>query len=253
MSTTITRGGDILRRQPLGEKSLRVWRLVAAHPKGISMQMLVERLRGVLDRLPVKHTLTSLKLTDYVKYVGNGTRWGLWHITGKLPIGEDAPAWFAETCLSDGHDDTDDGAAPAAAPAAAGLPPGAVNSVFSLGAALGAASTDAGQAAPESAAATPAAVPAPAADPAHPSNWQPAAVRQLPAIKPSLGAAVTTQLSGQRREPVFTLDSAGHLTIDDGRYDVVKLDPPCTRALFRWLDRMGGLDLGRLVGEASAA
>jgi hypothetical protein len=193
-------------RLGLGQRGLTVWKLVSQSPEGVHFSTLREALVPTPSFNELRNALKSLREYRYVEFKGNGSRWGLWHITGKAPLGETLPAWFPNTALQEAGEPA---AGPAPKPAAAkhkaevdepfhppvsGVPRGVPNSVFALGAMV------------------------------------------------NVDRAAT-------REAHFSLSGDGVFTIEHGEAEPIALPPSVTRQMFRYLDRLGGLDLGRLVQE----
>jgi hypothetical protein len=242
---------DERRKLALSERSLIVWRMVAATGRtGITLSHLADRLQGVLDYLPVKVLVRSLRDSGYVTFKGE-SRWGVNVITGRIPHGEKRPAW-----LDDEPDDPP--------PAAVVTPPARPMSVFNQGADLAGiqptvVTTPAPAPAPAQAEA-PASVVAAAQDFAVPASVTlevesvADAVARLstkpPAKRRSTPAAAFDRPT-VRFTPLFSLNSAGSLRLDLMGTDSVALDPDTTRALFTWLDQISGSQLARLAQPAA--
>ena len=225
-------------------QTLDLYCAVAAHmPEGISS----EALRAQLHDIPaakVTGRLSNLSVQGYLKAEGMG-RGTLWRTTQLVPKA------FMQRATADADDSTD--ALFKVPPPPSGVPRGVANSVFALGSmmagAVGSATETVGDVLAE-AGATVAAVTAPAAapKPAHAPAAEPASAA------PGLGWVAAQEVARADSQPRFELHSEGILVIDpagDGA-EPIALTPTVTRALFRWLDRIGGLQLADLVEEAAA-
>lgn len=254
----------------LKESSLLVWRVVAAAgPGGCGRQHIIDRLHPRLDRDPVIAAVASLGQTRYIISSGPGTL-AKWSVK-RVPLGEATPPWMleaADTGSAAGNADDDDELG-AREPAKVQLPARPA-SVFTLGeegipgdvrvrrgprspataddtapkpAGLGWVAPPAAQCKPEPAAAPPA--------PAEPS---PAVATTAPPPSPTAPSPCAQHpLDAEpRQSPHFALHSDGtfEIHVDDGN-DYVVLRPDTTRAMFRWLDRLGGTHLSRAVEVTS--
>lgn len=89
----------------LREKSLRVWRAIAAAGiGGIGSSSLYDQFRGEFTDVEISTALQCLISGGYAKRTGPN-RYGVWQITEacKLPKGEPAPPWLAEDALANSH------------------------------------------------------------------------------------------------------------------------------------------------------
>ena len=87
---------------PLSERSLIVWRAVAARgPNGVGSAQIHDHFSGRIDRAPLTSTLKSLRLGGFLRSNDNN-RHSIWWATDKVPLGEELPAW-----LNDAQTETD--------------------------------------------------------------------------------------------------------------------------------------------------
>lgn len=193
------------KRMVLAPNSLRVWRAVAARGvKGVGSVQLYDSFEGQLDRPVIKGVLNSLRQTGYVRCSGHSWS-GCWQITTRIPLGEAPPQWLVELA-SDGEAASD------------------------------------GNAANEGAAAIAADAPRPPPRPVA-SYWPP--IPPPPPARPrAVSRAGAQSASDDPAGPLFTLDSAGRLTLRADGIDG-RLSAHSTRALLRWLEQLGGA--GRLA------
>lgn len=205
-------------RHALQEKSLRIWRVIAASRQGQTLADLVERFKGVYDDEVIRMTIGSLRQSRYCEAQGLG-RGSRTVITGKLPLGEQLPAWWGEAIEVEPKADA--ASTPVPRPSTPAWP---------FGNAKPAPADLYTQDEPDGDDATP----APAAQPA-------------PAARPRREPAPTDRFT-----PLFCLDSAGRLRIEAVGTQVLQLNPDDTRALFRWLDQLTGTGLQRLVEREAA-
>jgi hypothetical protein len=262
--------------QTLKADSLALWRLARdVEPNGIdrdtAARLLSKEGQALSDHL--------FRLTK----VGYLTRDGLygqgrWRIGNRVPNGEQLappppppapppppPASPLPKGKSDnGDDDLQDRREPVK-----GVPPGVPNSVFALGSMAAQLPPEATL--PDFTALPPAPVPTAAADL---SGWKPAkplvaSAEAAPAAHdqaelPEVLQHHVRMFDGQpwsgtvtqvtQGVPRFSLGSDGTFAIEfnnPGR--ITRLNPEATRAMFSFLDRLGGLDLTRLVTEPEAA
>lgn len=196
----------------LGDRNLQVWRCVAAHAQGITYATLREQLTGKVDAEPLRAAVYSLSQMRHIQFQGAGSRWGRWFINpDMIPAGEQAPPWLAAAS----HDAAIDAAdmvkeGRRSAAPANRLPP---NSVFQLAQQM--------QPAEASAAAKPRGPHAP----------------QFALLSTGSLQLLVPHLIDQAGDPVLCPMP-------------LLLTPETTRALFCWLDRLGGTALSRLAEAA---
>lgn len=200
-------------RRRLGEAALRVWREIAKHPKGIGPTALRDAIKPALAELPIQNAIAGLRGGGYIKNYGVGL-YSLWRITRRVPMTEEAPVWLVESLKAGADQDLDDVRTPVAS-----TMPAKPMSAF------------------------------------HMANAWPFGERSVapsnPTPPPPAPAAPSPARSGAA-QPVFALYSDGVLSIDPrGGGDPVHLQPEVTRALFGWLDRLGGTQLQQIVERAS--
>lgn len=195
---------------PLSERSRQVCRRVSAHPQGIGLAALAESLAGVVDVEPLKSATASLRQTGYLEFQGTGPRWGRWCITNKIPLGEQVPAWLAAA----EHDAAID-------------------------------ANDASKATSHRASPNADQTPRPAA-----SVFQLAQQvhgQTMPAVAPASPRFAILSTGSLQLIGLEFLD-ANDQPVQGGQS--LTLAPETTRALFAWLDRLGGTTLSRLSEAA---
>ncbi len=230
---------------PLTPAARIMWRAVRdAGVDGIKPDELRARVADLVagvDEANLKNRLQYLKTAGYLSFKGQ-RRTGVWNLGTKVPKGE-LPTPGADP--TDGidlsvHEEPEAELEGPLSKAVQGVPKGVPNSVWALGQV--AEPTQAPRSEPvdlgerptwhlmqTDAAGNRSAV----VSSTHPSRPEP-----LPA------------LHGECAEPRFALDSHNRLSIDDG--SVIVFEPHVTRALFRWLDRLGGTNLARITAEEGA-
>ncbi len=248
-------GAAVSRMHPLTRQALAA--IQAAGPQGILREDLKAKI--TVDSVLSKR-LDNLIFHGYVIKQGKHNK-ARFIATGKVP--SDATAADAEAAI-DGGDPEAAMRADALRKTPKGVPPGVPNSVFALGAVLNGATTSA--AAAEAAGAALLAEPAPApkrelgTTAAFPWNQPPKldipTLGQLPGhLVPRKPAAEPEGVLPKPPTPRFELHSDGVLVIDpagDG-IEPIALPPTLTRQFFRWLDRIGGLQLSQLLEDEAPA
>lgn len=74
-----------------------VWRAVAgAAWTGTNIATLAERFKSQFSYADIKHTLHSLSIGRYIARKGPSTRYALWVITQRIPLGEERPEFLDE-------------------------------------------------------------------------------------------------------------------------------------------------------------
>jgi hypothetical protein len=76
-------------------RTVEVWRAVAAQPKGATPGFIRERLRDKYTDVAISSSLKGLRQEEYLVYDGV-SQFGFWRITGKVPFGEQLPAWYLD-------------------------------------------------------------------------------------------------------------------------------------------------------------
>lgn len=264
---------------PIKPNNLLVWRAIAAGgPNGLAREQVVEHFHRHLDREAVLLAITCLRQVGYIKFVGT-RHFGCW-VASRVPRDELAPRWMIGQ--AEGDEDKDDEAEPEAPrtpvevqmparPASVfnvgeeGIPcsvrrrpgrPSTAPAAHAVAAVPAAATGQGGYAAGLGWVAPPAAQckPEPAAAPAAPAEPPPAVATTAPPPSPTAPSPCAQHpLDAEpRQSPHFALHSDGtfEIHVDDGN-DYVVLRPDTTRAMFRWLDRLGGTHLSRAVEVTS--
>lgn len=208
---------DLLARRPVGDASLVAWRTIAqAGPLGMTARALAGAVSQHIAKEKLRSTMQSLVSGGYARFTGHNAT-GRWRITGKPPKGEELPNWAAKVLPADaahGEYDAEVDEGPLVQPPSLRAVLSSVpNSVFSVG-------------------------------PRSTRAWGIKASGRPEAQDGSADA------SEGARGPVtaqFQLSSDGVFTIELPGEDPISLPPAATRALFRWLDVLGGTSLQRLV------
>lgn len=248
---------------------VKLWQLVGeAGPGGITVEAL-QLLLSERDAKQISTALSYMRTLDYVNVVGGRAKGARWCTTG-VPVGQQPPEWMragemprqatsvfalaaapvpadwtlrgrrtpppAGTKLLDEDDDDDeDGVDIDAAHGKQARPkPGSTAAELAWVAPAG------------STVVTTATEPPPYVPPYVPPPF-------LSCPVPAASAPAPT--SAPSSSPHFTLHSDGTFEIHDaadaeGRALIAVLQPATTRALFRWLDRLGGTHLSRAVEAA---
>lgn len=204
-----------VRQRQLSARSVNVWRIVAAHPKGVHFNAVEEMLRPRCTVTELKSCMQSLRESAYVRFAGHHGRWGLWHITEKPPLGETMPQWKLDALYGEAETEP-------ATPPVAGVPAGVANSVFRLAVV----ETTMGSA---------------------PAEGVPT-FTGVNIDAPTAERVFGTRAAAQQQQAArFSLCSDGVFTIEHGDTDPISLPPSVTRQMFRWLDRIGGMQLTQML------
>ena len=116
---------DCVTKGPLKPRNLAVWKIVAAQPQGVHLIAILDTLVPKATVQQLSSAMKSLSMQGYLRYQGS-TRWGLWHITDRPPLGEQLPQWKLEALYGESRERH------AGATAVEGVPAGVPNSVFAL-------------------------------------------------------------------------------------------------------------------------
>lgn len=263
-----------------------IWRYVRdCGATGAWSQDIYLRFTEQGQRAVTRVRINTLVLQDFIKGQGD-KRNRLYHVTEKVPVGQSLQLHAAEearqrkakpTTRAGREELADDDTEALFAPRQPvnGVPPGVPNSVFAIGAqfaglppprfdldpavgtlvALATADYQVGQVMlpPGFGPKLPAA-PAPAPVPREPLAPARNGVPVLPAALLTPPAPPAPPAPA-KPAPMFALYSNGSLVIRNvgNKPEPFELPPDATRALFRWLDRLGGTDLTSLCSSQGAA
>jgi hypothetical protein len=247
----VHRGPAVTAGRVMHASTVDVWKLIQqAGPNGLSMDEIKAALPNLTD---VPKRVTNLRGMSYIRPTSAEKR-PRYAVTSKVPLA----AIASGKALEDDASVEAELRAEARSKAVHGVPPGVPSSIFHLGQ-MHATSASAEPTAADVAKAAPApAAPAPA--PAGPFSLPRLEIPTLKPLRAQLQARQPAEpdrsMGGPVRQaptPRFELHSDDALLIDpagDGA-EPITLTPTVTRHLFRWLDRIGGLQLSRLVASDS--